>query len=507
MNMMDSRITADPGGAALSAPFRPRGWRPALLVLALGTLAWALLFRPEIAAAVGVWQSSTAYNHCWLVLPIAAWLFWQRRAWLAVLAPAPDIRLALLALPGALAWLAAERLGIMEGRQLAALGLFQVLVLAVFGWRFAWTFAGPLLYLVFLVPFGAFAVPLLQHITARLIDIGLDWWGISHYVDGLLIETPAGLFHVAEACAGLRFIIASLAFGALYALVIFRSPWRRLLVMVLALVVPILANGVRAGGIIVAADYLGSAQAAVADHVIYGWGFFSVVILLLILAGLPFREDSAVADAPPADTPSPVPARVGGLVAAGAAAVALGAAGPALAMRLAHGVAAPVETAFRLAPMPGCIQATDGIGLACEGIAVSARLVAFAPRADWSAVSAARGRLSAASSDTDVTFSLGLGEAGQWSARLIDGQGNATAVAGWLDGRPAGNGLSSRILQARNSLLGGHGAPVLAVLVLRPEAGADLPVNAPRDRAVLEAVLAAQGAGLGAAAEDLSNNH
>jgi exosortase A len=497
MNMM-GRIETAPARQAATLP-ADRGWRTALLVLGLGTLAWGLLFFPEIAAALQVWETSTAYNHCWLILPIAAWLAWQRRDRLAFLAPGPDWRLALLAIPGGLAWLSAERLGIMEGRQLAALGLFYVLVLAVLGWRFAWEFAGPLLYLVFLVPFGAFAVPVLQHITARLIDIGLGWWGITHYVDGLLIETPAGLFHVAEACAGLRFSIAALAFGALYALVIFRSPWRRLAVMALAVAVPILANGVRAGGIIVAAEYMGSAEAAAADHVIYGWGFFSAVILVLILAGLPFREDSsAPAAAPPG--PPPRPAGTGALVAAGVAAVALTAAAPALAAGLAQGAAAPAETALRLAPPPGCAQAADGMGLDCGGLKISARLLAFSPLVNWSAVSAARWQLAEGGGDTDVTFGLRLSDGSQWQGRLADGQGRATAVAGWLDGHPAGNGLGPRILQAQNSLLGGHGVPVLAVVALRPAPGQPMAVNAPRDQAVLEAVLAAQDPALPALA-------
>jgi hypothetical protein len=36
--------------------------------------------------------------------------------------------------------------------------------------------------------------------------------------------------------------------------------------------------------------WLGNAQAAVADHLIYGWVFFSLVSLILIVLGLPFRQ-------------------------------------------------------------------------------------------------------------------------------------------------------------------------------------------------------------------------
>lgn len=501
MNMM-GRIAAPRAADVAAPPPADLGWRPALVVLGLGLLAWCLLFSEEIGAAVRVWNASTAYNHCWLIAPIAAWLFWQRRHRLDGLAPAPLPLAALLAIPGALAWLVAERLGIMEGRQLVAFGLAQVLVLAVLGWPFVRAFIGPLAYLVFLVPFGGFAVGPLQHITARFIDIGLGVLGITHFTDGLLIETPTGLFHVAEACAGLRFIIAALAFGALYALVIFRSFWRRAIVMGLALVVPVVANGIRALGIVVAAEYLGSAQAAAADHIIYGWGFFSAVILLLILAGLPFREDSSPpASAPPALPPQP--AKAARLAVAGVLSVALGASGPALAAGLAQGVGAPAVITPRLAAPQGCEANAAGTDLACEGVIVSARLLVFAPRVTWSAVSAARWE-AIGGSDTVVTYDLPMRGGGAWQVR----QGNATtdslALAAWLDGHATGGGLSARIAQARNSLLGGGGAPVLAMVDLRADPTQPAVVDTRRDRAVLEAVLAAQADTLMAEAASLS---
>jgi exosortase A len=474
----------------------PARWHTSLVTLVLGLAAWASLFTEEIVAAVSVWTSSTAYNHCWLILPIAAWLAWQRRGRLAVLAPEPAPLFALLALPGAIAWLAAERLGVMEGRQLVAMGLLWVLVLAVLGWRVSLAFAGPLAYLVFLVPFGGFAVAPLQHITARLIDWGLDLVGITHFVDGLMIETPAGLFHVAEACAGLRFIIAALAFGALYALVIFRSPWRRLVVMVLALVVPILANGVRAWGIIVLAEYLGSAEAAAADHIVYGWGFFSVIILLLILAGLPFREDGT----PPAASRFPsrpgTAARPAPLAAALLLTVGLSAVGPGTAAALAWRSGPPEERPVRLIAPEGCTQAADGLGLACEGLAISARMLVFSPTSNWRAVSEARWRLGSLGTDTAVDFSVPIPGGGVWRSRQ-DG-GRAAATAAWLDGRVVGDGLESRMAQARNSLFGGGGRPVFVVMTA---GGGDASLSPQRARALVQAVLAAQRTLVAEAAE------
>ena len=269
------------------------GLRLAAPALACGALAWGLLFHTEVATAVSIWQSSTAYGHCIFVLPIALYLAWDRRDSIRGTAVSPLPLAAVLAVPLAFAWLIAERVGVMEMRQLIAVALFEVLCLAVLGIRMFRALAVPLLYLFFLVPFGAFLTPALQAFTARFIVTGLNLLGIPNFADNFIIEIPEGTFYVAEACAGLRFLIAAVAFGVLYACLIYRSPVRRTVFILASIAIPIVANGFRGLGIVALGHVIGSAEAAVADHIIYGWLFFSVVILLLIAAGLPFREDGA----------------------------------------------------------------------------------------------------------------------------------------------------------------------------------------------------------------------
>ena len=271
-------------------------------VLGVGLLLLGLLFHAEVVAAVAVWMDSTAYNHCFLIIPIVAYLVWDRRDRLGQVSVLPNAWFALAAIPVMLVWLFAERLGIMEGRQLMAMTLVEVFLLSVLGWRLSYQFAGPLLYLYFLVPFGAFITPALQGFTTNFIVGGLNLLSIPNYSDGYAIEIPEGSFLVAEACAGLRFLVASVAFGCLYAMLMYRSPLRRTVFIMISIIVPIIANGFRALGIVVIGHIIGNAQAAVADHLIYGWIFFSVVILLQIVLGLPFRQDHR-------DLQAPVPAR------------------------------------------------------------------------------------------------------------------------------------------------------------------------------------------------------
>ncbi|MGB9154790.1 MAG: exosortase A, partial [Alphaproteobacteria bacterium] len=255
--------------------------RPVVPAILLGMVGLIWLFMPEESAAIHVWRTSTAYNHCFLIIPISCWLIFERRHLLAGSAAKPT---ALAIIPFILflfAWFVANRLGVMEGRQLSALGVVQSFLFGVLGWRIYKRLSAGFLYLFFLVPFGGFLVPTLQAFTTSFTAFFLNLLDIPNYVSGFTIQIAAGTFQIAEACAGLRFLIAAIAFSVLYSLLFFRSPGRRLIFIVLSVVVPVIANGFRALGIVWLGAQLGSAQAAATDHIMYGYIFFSIVIGLM----------------------------------------------------------------------------------------------------------------------------------------------------------------------------------------------------------------------------------
>ena len=465
---------------------------PASLAIGLGLLLLGVLFHAEARAAVQVWIASTAYTHCWLVLPIAVWLAWDRRAVLRTVPVRPAPWAALLALPVAAGWFAAERLGIMEGRQLMALTLVELLALAVLGWRMARAAAGPLLYLYFLVPFGAFLVPWLQDVTTVFVRWGLSILGVPAYVDGWIIEIPEGVFVIAEACAGLRFLIASIAFGCLYALLMYRSTWRRAGFILASIVVPIVANGLRALGIVWLGHVLGSAEAAAADHVLYGWIFFSIVILLLVLLGLPFREDEASPPRPavapasratmgaPTSRAGAIPARSGATSGTGFLAAALllcvvAATGPALAAGLERHARADAPPVRPLAVGADCVT-TDVVPIApragaglrqrvtCDDLPLVLRIVVFSPRSTAEPVLDERRRLDGGNGAQEAIrtqVTCAGAPSPLWTVTDIQDPPFAAATALWVGGAPAALGLRTRLRMAWTSLAGGAIAPVL----------------------------------------------
>jgi exosortase A len=453
--------------------------RDARVGLAAGLVGLALLFHAEIAAAVKTWIDSTAYNHCFLVIPIVVFLIWDRRSSLRGLTAEPIPLVALLTLPLGVAWLAAERLGIMEGRLLVAVSMLEVLFLAMLGWRLWFAVSGPLLYLYFLAPFGEFLTPQLQDITTWFIRHGLDVLGVPAYIDGYVIDIPEGSFFVAQACAGLRFLIASIAFGALYALLMYRSPLRRTAFIAVSIITPIIANGFRALGIVWLGHFLGSAEAAAADHILYGWIFFSIVILLLIALGLPFRQDFEPEPATKQPvTPDPGAARHG--LTAGLAVTALAAIGPLIVIGLNHASAAPDLALKPLDLSPSCVNqgapvmqaSTPGRAISqhvdCGGTLMTVDIEVFAPRSTAAPINAERGRLTRPAEADDISEAPLNARNGDvlppWRV-IRANEPSFISVAGvWINGQPTLPGLKTRLEMAQTSVFGGGRAPVLVTI-------------------------------------------
>jgi EpsI family protein len=70
----------------------------------------------------------------------------------------------------------------------------------------------------------------------------------------------------------------------------YRGFLKRALFILTSVAVPIIANGLRALGIIVLAHLEGNAAAVEADHILYGWVFFTLVMMILIAIGMAFAE-------------------------------------------------------------------------------------------------------------------------------------------------------------------------------------------------------------------------
>lgn len=267
-----------------------QGWREVLVLLVLGTLALLLVTFREWIEMVHQWWNIETYTHILLVPPIIAWLVSLKLAELEHIGPRPWLPGFALVAAGLALWLAGRASGINLLAHAGAVGAVQGLVVAAIGPRASLVLALPIGFAVFLVPFGDEIIPPLQTITAEIAVALTHWSGIPASVDGIFIDTPVGLFIVAEACSGVKFLVAMVTLAVLVAYTRFDSWTRRAAFLAVSIVVPIIANGVRAWGTIYIAQSQGVEFAAGFDHIFYGWIFFAVVVALVLAAAWRFFE-------------------------------------------------------------------------------------------------------------------------------------------------------------------------------------------------------------------------
>ena len=262
----------------------PAMWRAPLARLALAWLALLLLTAREWLTMADKWWTVSTYNHVLFVPPIVAWLVWTRRRELAGVTPRAWWPGLVLLAGTMFLWLLGTLASFNSASQLGAVLALQTAVVAMLGPRVAAGLLFPLGYMLFLVPFGDELVPGLQMVTADIVIWLTHLSGIPAVIDGVFIDTPVGLFEVAEACSGVQFLVAMLALGVLIAQTCFRQWRRRAVFLAFALALPIFANGVRAWGTIYIAQFQGIEFAEGFDHIVYGWVFFAFVVVVLLAA-------------------------------------------------------------------------------------------------------------------------------------------------------------------------------------------------------------------------------
>jgi len=260
--------------------------------LTLGVLVIiAGLFWPTLSTMIQLWNSSETFTHGYLVFPISAWLIWRKRDELAQVQPCPDLRGLILLVGAGAGWLLADAGSVNVVAQYAFIATLIAAVWALLGWDFVRAAFFPLMFLLFAVPVGEFLIQPLMEFTADFTVAMLQLTGIPVYREGTFFSVPSGDWSVVEACSGLRYLIASVTLGSLYAYLTYRSWSRRIIFFAMSILVPILANGLRAYMIVMIGHLSGMKYAVGVDHLIYGWVFFGFVMLLLFWIGSFWRED------------------------------------------------------------------------------------------------------------------------------------------------------------------------------------------------------------------------
>lgn len=342
---------------AAIAPLSTRAWLASAPALGCAFAVAAILavYASTAASIVGIWWRSETFAHGFVVIPICLWFVWRARAALAATPARPWWPgLALVAAAGGL-WIVASAADAQSVRQFALAFMLQAAIVTIVGLRVARVIAFPLAFLLFAVPAGEFLIPTMMDRTADFTVAALRFTGVPVHREGNHLVIPSGTWSVVEACSGVRYVIASAMVGTMFAAIAYRSTGRRVLFVIASIVVPVVANWLRAYMIVMIGHLSENRLAVGVDHILYGWVFFGIVMLLTFWVGSLWQEHEreSASNVVPLSTLANPSTTVRAVAAAALAAVVVA------------GVFAPVQAlmgrgAARPVPLLPAIAAQDG---------------------------------------------------------------------------------------------------------------------------------------------------
>jgi exosortase len=223
-----------------------------VLLLAVTTLLGG---RP-IADAFGLATQDDQFTYILLILPVSiALIFLEWRSLRAILAPALLGGIVLLSLAALIAcstfaWSTELTPDVHLTISMSALVLSWIGAFVLcFGYRASRSVSFPLLFLFGLVPLPAFilnaVVAFLQQASAWTAHIFFSAFGVPVVQDGVILTIPKLTLQVAEECSSIRSSSMLLVTTMVLAQLLLRSPWRKALLICLAVPLSVAKNGLR----------------------------------------------------------------------------------------------------------------------------------------------------------------------------------------------------------------------------------------------------------------------
>jgi exosortase A len=254
-------------------------------LLCLSFVFWGAAFYSSIESTVAIWNRSETFAHCFLILPICIYLIKQNWSRLSAAKIEPNIMVLPIVVAVLILWLFGNLAQLLVIEQGAAFVMLPMIIWTLLGNQASRILLFTMFFWMFSVPVGEFLVPQLQELTANITVWSLQMTGVPVYREGLYLAIPNGLFEVAVACSGIRYLIASFTLGTLFAYLNYKSNKKRLIFILFSIVLPLLANGIRAYGIVMIAYLTDMKHATGVDHLIYGWLFFGFVLFVMFAVG------------------------------------------------------------------------------------------------------------------------------------------------------------------------------------------------------------------------------
>jgi exosortase len=256
-----------------------------LAMAAAAATAFALLYHHVVVKLVHDWATDDNYSHGFFIVPLAAYLAWERREKLRVLEPDPS-NAGLIVVIASLGAMVAGTIGAeLFLTRISMIGVCAGAVLFLGGRQHLRVLLFPLLFLLLMIPipsivFTRIAFPL-QLLASQFGTTVMSAAGIPVLREGNVLVLSNMSLEVAEACSGIRSLVSLLTLGIVIGYFADRRSWARVTIALTTIPIAIVTNGLRVAGTGIAARYYGSAAAEGFFHSFSGWLVFLAALALL----------------------------------------------------------------------------------------------------------------------------------------------------------------------------------------------------------------------------------
>jgi exosortase D (VPLPA-CTERM-specific) len=274
-------------------------------------IGFLIIYWPTLQGLVKQWLRSEDYSHGLLIIPIAAYLVWQKRSELKKVEIRPDWRALPLLLLGVFIFVVGELGAELFTTRVSMIVLIFGLVWFLCGTAVVKTLRFPLAFLFLMLPLPGMihrtlTFPLQLFSSAGSVAL-LQAINIPVFREGNIIDIGTIQLQVAEACSGLRYVLPLFTLGVLLAYFGQKAWWKRLILAGAAIPIAVLANVARIAGTVLIATRWGSEAAESFFHGFSGWLVFMACTGLYLLLNFLLHHFRGRAGAPQhVERPSPV---------------------------------------------------------------------------------------------------------------------------------------------------------------------------------------------------------
>ncbi len=240
-------------GGAAEVSYGSVNWERVSVGLGIAAIAFILLYKSELMILVERWNSDPGWSHGFVVPIISGFFVWTKWDVLRGLKPAGSwVGLVLLGV-GVAGQVLFRATGTMQMSDLSIVVLLYGAVLFMFGWQHMKVLWLPVSFLLFAMPpptsmYVALTTPM-QKIAAEVGMRLLPFFGAIGFREGTTIQVQRGSswipLDVAQACSGMRMLVAFFALAVALAYSTARPMWQKVFLAACALPIAILCNSLR----------------------------------------------------------------------------------------------------------------------------------------------------------------------------------------------------------------------------------------------------------------------